>query len=81
MPGGAYASFEDFIRRTYTTRGFGAFDSKGNPTLNAMVKNITLLKKASTFNATLITDLDANQQIITDKSALTLAGILKLTIA
>ena len=81
VSGGAYVSFEDYIRRGYDARGFGNFNSNGNATLDAIVKNMTLLVKTNTFNATLISDIDANQQIITDKSAITLAGILKLTVA
>jgi hypothetical protein len=81
IAGGAYMSFDDYIRRTYTARGFGEFNSNGNPTLDAIVKNATLLSKMNTFNSTLISDIDANQQIITDKNSLVLAGILKLTIA
>jgi hypothetical protein len=39
------------------------------------------LSKSNTFNQTLLNDIDANQQIITDKSAIALAGILKLGIS
>jgi len=81
IAGGAYVSFEDYIRRLYIARGFGAFDSSGNPTLNSIIENMTNKNKNNSFNATLISDIDANQQIITDKNSLVLAGILKLTLA
>lgn len=80
--GGAYVSYEDYVRRLYISRGFGTNSSKGNSTLNAMIDNINHTTKSySQFDATIFADVDANQQIITDRSALTLAGILKLTVA
>ena len=81
ISGGSYVSFENYIRRLYDARGFANLSSSGNPTLDAIEKTISLIDKSNTFNTTLINDIDANQQIITDKSSIALAGILKLTIA
>lgn len=80
--GGAYQSYADYIQRIYAARGFAATDTAGNPTADAMINNITGLSKSySTFSSTMVTDVDSNQQIITDPGAIKLAGILKLGLA
>ena len=79
--GGAYSSFENYIRRLYQARNFGNFDSVGNDTLAAMFTNITGVTKPVSFGNSLISDIDSGQQIITDKAAIALAGMLKLKVS
>lgn len=76
--GGPYQSFINFERRAYMARGFSDFASVSNPTVDAMYANIT--GKATVhgnFDAKLISDIDKNQIVISDKNAVRLAGMLK----
>jgi hypothetical protein len=78
--GGAYTSFENYIRRLVTAKNVKNLDTLGNPTLQAMFTNLTGLTKSVSFSNSLISDIDATQQIITDQRAILLAGLLKLTL-
>jgi hypothetical protein len=78
--GGAYTSFENYIRRLVSAKNVQNLDTLGNPTLQAMFTNLTGLTKSVSFSNSLISDIDATQQIISDQRAIQLAGILKLTL-
>jgi hypothetical protein len=78
---GPYTSYQDFIRRTYLARGFSDFASTSNNVVTSTYRNITADTTSTvTFNDTIITLLDAKQQIITDPGAIKLARALKLTV-
>ena len=72
-------SFETFIRRQYQERNFGDFNTTGNSTFQAMYTLITGRTEEANYNRTTISRIDASQQIITDKNAIQLAGLLGLT--
>jgi hypothetical protein len=78
---GPYTSYQDFIRRTYLARGFSDFASTSNNVVTSTYRNITADTTSTvTFNDTIITLLDAKQQIITDPGAIKIARALKLTV-
>lgn len=80
--GGVYVSFEDYVRRTYAARNFGGGDTPA-PTLARQMQNaITGRSDGSNFNFSQqrIELFDDSQQVITDRSAVALARILKLQI-
>jgi len=74
------SSFEAHIRRLYQERGFGSFDTPGNPALAAMYTKITgKTRNNPAFNQSLINDFDANQTVIGDRDAIRVAGLFGLT--
>jgi hypothetical protein len=79
---GVYTSFDDFVRRDYAARGFGDVGTPGNSYSQTVENNIdsTSVTGSFTFGTKQIDAFDANQQIITDKAAIQLAAVLKLTI-
>jgi hypothetical protein len=72
-------SFESFIRRQYTERNFGDFNTSGNETWQKMYTLITGRTEEANFNRTTLSRIDESQQIITDKRAIALASALGLT--
>ncbi len=80
---GVYTSFENYIRRTYTARGFMDVETPGNAYAQTAINKITggSLSGTYTFSSSLITALDNSQQIIGDKAAVALAHILRLDIS
>jgi hypothetical protein len=80
--GGIYTSFENYVRRIYVARNFGDTDTTGNSYARTVQNNITLRSDSSnfTFSDSRITFYDNSQQIISDKSAVKLANILRLGI-
>ena len=77
---GPFTSLENYTRRLAAAQNVQNFDTVGNPTLQAIYTNITGLTRNVSFSNSLISDIDAAQQIITDQRAITLAGLLKLTV-
>jgi hypothetical protein len=79
--GGVYTSYENFVRRLYETIGIGNANTVGNPSWTEFFHRITNTTQGTpTFANATIDTLDASQQIITDKNAITLAGILRLSV-
>lgn len=79
---GAYTSFENYIRRIYAARNLADVDTAANPLARDIQNNIngTNLQTVGTFSNARLSTLDGNQQIITDRNAVTLAAILKLQV-
>jgi hypothetical protein len=79
---GVYTSFQNFISRGHLARGFSNVESDGNGVLNATYAAMTgdTTTTGLKFNDQLMTLVDAKQQAISDKDAIALAGILKLTV-
>jgi hypothetical protein len=80
--GGAYKSFDDYIQRTYAARNFADVDTVANGYALTVSNNITQRGDTASFNFSdsRITFFDNSQQIITDKSAVALAAVLKLQV-
>jgi hypothetical protein len=78
-----FLSFEDYTTRTYTARNFSNTTTPGNAYSAQLLGNITggAVTTLATFSQTVINQLDANQQIITDKGAVALAHVLRLGIS
>ena len=84
VSGGAYTSFENFVRRTYTARGFADVETTGNPYTRVVTNLITGRTDDSDsfkFTDNRVDFFDKSQQIITDKAAVKLAAVLKLKVS
>jgi hypothetical protein len=79
--GGVFTSFENYLRRTYQNIGISNVDTAGNVSWTAFYQAITGKTSTPTFDTNALNDLDNSQQIITDKNAITLAGILRLNVS
>jgi len=78
---GVFKSFDDYIRRQYLARGFSDISSVGNAAMSSDFKLITgSSPAANTFDTTLISVSDSKQVVITDKGAIELARVLKMTV-
>ena len=78
----AFLSFEDYTERTYAARNFSNATTTANPYALQVLNNITLgsATTLATFSQSAIDQMDANQQIISDKNAVALAHVLRLGI-
>ena len=78
--GGVFTSFEDYMRRTYQNIGIGNANTPGNVSWTADYQAITNTNIVHTFAQSALNDLNKKQVVNTDKLAITLAGILRLTV-
>jgi hypothetical protein len=79
---GVYTSFENYVRRIYAARNFGGGDTPA-PTLARLMANAATGRSDNSnfnFSQNRIELFDNSQQIITDRSAVQLAAILKLQV-
>jgi len=79
---GSYKSYEDYMIRQYTQRGAPDQITVGNNILKAYYTAITAkaAPKSLSFTGSLLTDVDSFQSPIPTKSAIALAGALRLGI-
>ena len=77
-----FSSFDNYVTRVYTARNFADTDTNGNAYARTVQNAITARTDTAnfTFSDARITFYDNSQQIISDKAAVKLANILKLTI-
>jgi len=80
---GVYTSWQNFVARSYQSRGAVSTTTPVNPTFDLYYKNITGKTAAGTlaFNDALIADIDSFQQIVGTHDAIVLSGKLGLGIA
>jgi hypothetical protein len=82
VAGGDYTSFENYVRRIYAARNFADSETPAPPLALTMQNEICARTDTNSFNyRSSRTDFwDNSQQIITDKSAVALAAVLKLQV-
>jgi hypothetical protein len=79
---GAYTSFQNYISRIYQARNFSNAETPGNDYARTVQNNITGRTDTTnfTFSDARISIFDNSQQVISDKLAVKVAGVLKLKI-